>query len=152
MLSPFLCSAPDTPISPPSSSFYEGACSHPPTPALPPGKSLTLGHQAFTGPKTSSPIDVPQGHPLLQMRLEPWNPPVVFLGWWFSPWELWRGVWFLDIVVATPSGPSVLFYSSIGDPVLSPMVSWEHPTLYLSSSGKASQETAISGFCQASTS
>jgi hypothetical protein len=32
------------------------------------------------------------------MRLEPWVPPCVFFGWWFSPWELW-GVWLVDIVV-----------------------------------------------------
>jgi hypothetical protein len=24
------------------------------------------------------------------MQLEPWVPPCVFFGWWFSPWELWR--------------------------------------------------------------
>ena len=35
--------------------------------------------------------------------------------------------------------------SSIGDPVLSPMVDCEHQPLYLSGSGRASQETAISG-------
>jgi hypothetical protein len=35
--------------------------------------------------------------------------------------------------------------SSIGDPVLSPMVSYKHPFLYLSGTGRASQETAISG-------
>jgi hypothetical protein len=27
-------------------------------------------------------------------------PPCVLFGWWFSPWELWRGgVWLVDIVV-----------------------------------------------------
>jgi hypothetical protein len=38
--------------------------------------------------------------------------------------------------------------SSIGDPILSPMVGCKHPPLYLSSSGRASQETAISDSCQ----
>jgi hypothetical protein len=38
--------------------------------------------------------------------------------------------------------------SSIGDPVLSPMIGCENPPLYLSGFGKASQETAISGFHQ----
>jgi hypothetical protein len=38
--------------------------------------------------------------------------------------------------------------SSIRDPVLSPMVGCEHPPLYLSGTGRASQKTAISGFCQ----
>ena len=38
--------------------------------------------------------------------------------------------------------------SSIGDPVLSPIVGWKHLPLYLSGSGRASQETAISGSYQ----
>jgi len=36
------------------------------------------------------------------------------------------------------------FNSSIGDPVLSLMVDWKHPPLYLSCSSRASQETALS--------
>ena len=69
----------------------------------------TLGHQAFTGPRVSPLIDVPQGHPLLHMQLEPWIPPCVLFGWWFSPWELW-GYWLVHIVVPpmelqTPSPP-----------------------------------------------
>jgi hypothetical protein len=38
--------------------------------------------------------------------------------------------------------------SSIGDPVLSPMIGWEHPPMYLSGSGIGPQETAISDSCQ----
>jgi hypothetical protein len=38
--------------------------------------------------------------------------------------------------------------SSTGDPVLSPMVGFEHPPLYLLGTGRASQETAISGSSQ----
>ena len=38
--------------------------------------------------------------------------------------------------------------SFIGDPVLHPMDGCEHPLLYLSGSGRASQEPAISGSCQ----
>jgi hypothetical protein len=38
--------------------------------------------------------------------------------------------------------------SSIGVPVLSPMFGCEHLYLYLSGTGRASQGTAISGFCQ----
>jgi hypothetical protein len=38
--------------------------------------------------------------------------------------------------------------SSIGDPVLSPMVGYKHLPLYFSGSGRASQETALSGSCQ----
>jgi hypothetical protein len=46
------------------------------------------------------------------MQLEPWIPPCVLLGWWFSPSEVW-GVWLTDIIVLpmglqTPSVPSVL--------------------------------------------
>ena len=46
------------------------------------------------------------------MQLEPWVPPCVFFGWWFSPWEL-SGVWLVDNVVLpmelqTSSAPSVL--------------------------------------------
>ena len=38
--------------------------------------------------------------------------------------------------------------SFIGDPVISPMDDCEHPLVYLPSTGRASQETAISGSCQ----
>jgi hypothetical protein len=38
--------------------------------------------------------------------------------------------------------------SSIGDPMLTPMVGCEHPPLYLSGSDSASQEKAISGSYQ----
>jgi len=38
--------------------------------------------------------------------------------------------------------------SSNGDPILSLVVDYEHPPLYLSCSGRASQETAILGSCQ----
>jgi hypothetical protein len=68
---------------PPSPCFYEDV--------LPP----TLGHRAFPGPRPSLPIDVQQGHPLLHMKLEPWVPPCVLFGWWFSFWEL-VGVWLVD--------------------------------------------------------
>jgi hypothetical protein len=38
--------------------------------------------------------------------------------------------------------------SFIGNPVLRPMYGCEHPLLYLSGTGRASQETALSGSCQ----
>ena len=46
------------------------------------------------------------------MYLEPWVPPFVLFGWWFSSWELWV-VWLVDIVVLpmglqTSSAPWVL--------------------------------------------
>jgi hypothetical protein len=28
--------------------------------------------------------------------VEPWVPPCVLFGWWFSSWELW-GIWLVDI-------------------------------------------------------
>ena len=61
------------------------------------------------------------------------------------------GAWLVDIVVLpvrlqTPSTPSVL--SPIGDHMISPMVGYKHQPLYLSGSGRASQEAAISGSCQ----
>jgi hypothetical protein len=51
-------------------------------------------------------------HPLLHMQLEPWVPPCILFGWWFSPWELW-GVWLVDIIALPmglqfPSAPSIL--------------------------------------------
>jgi hypothetical protein len=33
---------------------------------------------------------------------QPWVPPCVLLGWWFSPWEFW-GVWLVDIIVLPSS-------------------------------------------------
>ena len=49
----------------------------------------------------------------------------------------------------SPSAPWVLsLSSSIGDPVLSPMVGCEHLPVSLSNFGRASQETAILGSCQ----
>jgi hypothetical protein len=82
------------------------------------------------------------------MHLEPLVPPCVLFGWWFSLWELW-GVWLLYIVF--PMGlqtPLPSPNSSIGVPMLSPMVGCEHPHLYWSGSTRASQETAIPGSCQ----
>ena len=85
--------------------------------------------------------------------LEPWVPPCVLLGWWFSPWELWGGlVWWYSYSSYGVTNPFSSFSPfsnfSTGDPVLSPIVGWKHPPLYLSGSGRASQETAISDSCQ----
>jgi hypothetical protein len=107
MLSPFLIPLPPkSPYLPSPASMM--ACPHPPTHPLPSWYSPTLGHQAFTVPRASSPIDAWRGHPLLHVWLEPWVPPCVLFGWW----ELW-GVWLVDIVVLSmgfwpPSAPSVL--------------------------------------------
>ena len=61
----------------------------PTTPASRSWHSPTLWHQSLSGPRASPPIDVQQVHPLLHMKMEPWVPPCVLFGWWFSPWELW---------------------------------------------------------------
>jgi hypothetical protein len=61
---------------------------HQPTPISLSWHSSTLGHRVFTGPRTSPLTDAQQGHSLLHIQLEPWVPPCVFFGWWFSPWEL----------------------------------------------------------------
>jgi hypothetical protein len=84
------------------------------------------------------------------MWLELWVPPCVLFGWWFSPWELWRGgggcvICFVDIVVLpmglqTPSTPLVLSLTPPLVTVLSPMVGCEHLPLYLPGSDRASQE------------
>jgi hypothetical protein len=113
-----------------------------------------LGHWAFSGLRASPPTDVQEGHHLLleTMQLEPWVPPGVLFSWW-SLWELWRH-WLLHIVVPPtglqdPSASSVLSLAfPFGDLVLSSRVVWEHLLLYLSGTSRASQETAVSGFCQ----
>jgi hypothetical protein len=128
---------------------------HPPThPHLP---ALAFpDNGAPSGPRTSPPINVQQGHhPLPHMGPESWVPPCVLFVCWSSPWEL-RGegaVWPVDTVATSmvlqfPSASVLFSSSSIGDPALSPMVGCEHLPLYLSGPGRASQETAISGSCQ----
>jgi hypothetical protein len=130
---------------------------HPPTPVFLPWHSPTLGHRTFTGPKAFPPTDVQQGHSLPHMQPEPWVPPCIFFGWWSSPWELWRcgggglAGWHCCSFygAANPlSSFSPISNSSIGDPVLSPMVGCDLLPLFLSGSGRTSQETAISGSCQ----
>ena len=81
----------------------------------------------------------------------------VLFGWWFIPWELW-GYWLVHIVVPivippmglqTPSAPWVLSLApSLGTLCSVPMDDCEHLLLYLPGISRASQETAISGFCQ----
>jgi hypothetical protein len=84
MLSPFLIYPQKTPI-PNTLTHSLPLLTNPPKPASLSWHSPTLGHRAFTEPRASPLIDVPQGHPLLHMGLEPWVPPCVLFGWWFSP-------------------------------------------------------------------
>ena len=110
-----------------------------------------MGCRAFTGQRASPPIVDLLGHPPLHMQLESWVPPCKLFGWWFSPRELW-GVLVSSgssYGAANPFSSLGLFSSSsIGDPGLSQMVGWEHSPLYFSGTGRAPQETVISGSCQ----
>jgi hypothetical protein len=92
---------------------------------------------------------------MLHVQLEPRVPPlyVFSLIGGFNSKELW-GYWLICIDVL-PMGASYPFsslgtFSSsfIGDLVLCPIDDCEHPLLYLPSTGRAPQETAISGSCQ----
>jgi len=86
--------------------LWECSPIHHPPPNFPPWHSPTLGHPAFTGPRTSLPTEVQQDHPLLHMRMEPLVPPC----WWFSPREL-SGVWLVDVVL--PMGLQILSVPSV---------------------------------------
>jgi hypothetical protein len=72
---------------------------NPPTPISLSWHSPTLVYQAFTRPRASPLIDVPQGHPLLHMWVEPWVPPGVPFGWWFSPGSSGGTGWFISFQV-----------------------------------------------------
>jgi hypothetical protein len=87
---------------------------HPPTPAFPPWHSPTLRHQTPTGLRAALPPDGQQGHPLIHTGPQPWVPPCVLFGWWYSPWELQR-VWPFD-TVATPTGLQIPSAPSVPSP------------------------------------
>ena len=117
----------------PSSCFYEGISPptnpHPPLPSYTP----TLGHQAFRGPRTSSPIDAQQDHPLQHIWLKPWVLPCVFLGcffFFFWPSKLWLvQIVVLPIRLQNPSAPSVL---SLTPPLRTPWwVQWLAVSIHL---------------------
>jgi hypothetical protein len=104
--------SPGNPLShTPSPCFYEGT---PPLthPLLPPHLSIPQ-HWGIKPPQDQGPLlPLMPNNPLLHMQLEPWVPPCVLFGWWFSLWEL-LGVWLVNIVVLPmglqiPSAPSVL--------------------------------------------
>jgi hypothetical protein len=146
MLYPFLVSPPKIPYPLPPPTAPQPTHSH-----SWPWHSPVLRRRMFTGSRASPSIDDCLAHPLLHRQLEPRVPPCVFFDWWFSPKELW-GYWLVHIVVPpmglqTHSDPWVLSLApSIG--MLCPMDDCEHPLLYLPGTGRASQETAISGSCQ----
>jgi hypothetical protein len=149
MLFPFLVSPLKIPCPLPTPS-----APNPHNPAYWPWHSPILGHTSVTGPRAFPPIDDQLGHPLLHVQLEiDIVPPCVLFDWWFSSKELW-GVLVSSYCcssywAANPFSSLCPFSSSvIGDPVLHPMDCCEHPLLYLSGTGRASQETALSGSCQ----
>ena len=149
MLAPFLVPTHNlpSPPSPPASLRmfpYPPTYSHLPSLALPYTGSLSL-------PKTKglSSHCCLKARPLLHMQLEPCVPSYIFFGWWFSPWELWQGLvgWYCcsSYGVANPfSSFSPFSNSSIDVSMLNPIVGCKHLPLYLSGSGRASQETAWS--------
>ena len=142
MLSPFLISSLIIPSSLPISLFH-----NPPIPFSWPCPSSVMGHRTFTGPRTSPPIDDQRDHPLL----EPWVPPCVFFDWWFIQGALGVQVsayCFYSYGIANPFSSLGTYPSSFtGDLVIPSMDSCEHPLLYLSGTGRVSQETAISESC-----
>ena len=137
MSSTFQVSPSETPI--PSPCLYEGAA--PPTHSRPPDLAFPYSGASNTpGPRASPPTDVQQGHPLPHMQPAPWVPPCAFFGW--CSCSSLHGA-------ANPFSSFIPFSNScIRDPKLSPTVGCELPPLSLSGSGRASQETAISGSCQ----
>jgi hypothetical protein len=136
-------------ISPPTVSMR--MLLHPPThshlPALAFPYTGALNPLRPSGRATSS-TDI-QGHPLPHMLPEPWVSPCVFFGWWSSPQEL-QGIYPVDTVAPPwdckdPQDLQYLLQFLHQGFLLTPMVGCEHVPLYLSGSGRASQETAISG-------
>jgi hypothetical protein len=118
-------------------------CSHT-HPLLSPRPYIPL-HWSIKPSRASSPVVAQQDHPLLHVRLEPCVYSLLgclvpessggLIGWYC--WSYYP--------VANPFSSFCPFSnSSIGEAVLSPKISWS-TCLYLSGSGRASQETAISG-------
>jgi hypothetical protein len=94
----------------------------------------------FTIPRSSPPIDEQLGQPLLHMQLETQLSGELVSSYCCSSYR-----------VADPFSSLGTFSSSfIRGPVFHPIDDCEHPLLYLPGIGIASQERAMSGFCQVS--
>jgi hypothetical protein len=101
-----------------------------PTPSSWPRHSPTLG--SFIEPRASPPIDDRLGHPLLHTQLEPWVPPCVLFGCGLVPGNSGVSYCCSSYGAANPFSSSGPFSSSFTvDPVLSPMVGFQHPSQYL---------------------
>jgi hypothetical protein len=99
------------------------------------------GAYDFARPRASPLIDGRLGHPLLHMQLE--------TQLWWGRGALVSSYCCSSYRVEDPfSSMGTFSSSSIGDPVSHPIDDCEHPLLYLPGTGKASQETAMSGSCQ----
>jgi len=125
-------------------------------PASPPCCSLTLVHEAFTGTRASPPTDALQGPSSATYLAGDKIRSMCTLSLVVQSLGALGGLvscyYYSFYEVANPlSYLSPFFNSSIGIPVLSSQFNgWlrEYLPLYLSDSGRASQETAILGFCQ----
>jgi hypothetical protein len=121
---------PESPLYPPPALLP-----NPPTPASWPWHSPVLGH---IRPRASPPNDDQLGHLLIHMQLETRALGVLVSSYCCSTYR-----------VADPfSSLGAFSSSSIGGPVFHPIDDCEHPLLYLTGTGIASQETAVSGSCR----
>jgi len=142
--------SPNLLFSSPSPCFYEGS----PTSTSPPWHSPTLGNWAFTGQKASPFTNARKYHPQLHMQLRPWVLHVYSLVGSLVSGCSGAGdlvVWYCysSYGVTNPfSYFSPFSNSSNGVSIVSLMVGCEHLPLYLSGSGRASQEIAITGPCK----
>jgi hypothetical protein len=137
---------------PPSPCLYGGVPppihSHPPT-----LESPKIGALNILRPEGLSSHWCPTRPSSTHMWPVPRVTPCVYFSWWSSPWELQR-IWPVDTVASsmgmqTPSALSVPSPTPpLETPELSPMAGCNLPPLYLSGSGRVSQETVISGFHQ----
>jgi hypothetical protein len=142
MLSNFLFSPPKTPYPIPLPLL-----SNTPTHASMSWHSPTLRLWAFSGLRASPPNDEHLGHPLLHMQLDLWIPACVHVGYLvLGTVGILVGSYCCSSYGTACSFSSFGSFSSssIGNLVLSPVVGWEHPSMYLSGTGRASQETAVS--------
>jgi hypothetical protein len=148
MLSSFLVSPPEIPYPILVTLVSMRLIPHPPIYSCLPALAFPYPG-VFTGPRTFPPIDVKQGYicDWSQRSLH-----VYSLVGGLVPRSSGVFDWLILLFflrVANPfSSFSPFSYSSNGDPMLSPMVGCKHLLLYLSGSGTASQETAISDSCQ----
>ena len=85
-------------------------------------------------------------HPLLHIQLEPWVPPCVLFGWWFSLRELWGWSGWLILLFFLWGCKTLRSFSSFpNSSIVDAMVGCKPLPLLLSGSDRASHSTTISG-------